>query len=273
MPNHIHWFESRLGAAPRGVALAAHGLNLNPDRMLPVVTMLTGAGLDVLRLSLRGHGANFTPCSGMADAKARLESFRSATREIWQAEVRSAWDHAHERARRAGVPLLMVGHSLGALLGVDLLADGAEFERMVLFAPALSLRRWHLLMAPLTPFPRLVIPSLAGSDIFANPGTPVAAYNALVEAVRRFETRNGAGINIPTLVVIDPGDELVSCAGIEEMIRARGLRRWRIHRVRKDAGVSRRIPRHLVLDRRSVGPGAWNAIGRAVAGHLAAGPA
>ena len=268
MPNHLHWFECGRGPA-RGVALVIHGLNLNPDRMLPVVGLLTAAGLDVLRLSLRGHGANFTRCAGMDDERARLESFRSASHAVWMAEVRSAGDQARARADRSGLPVHLVGYSLGALLGAALLSTGPAFERMVLFAPALSLRRWHsLLMAPFTPFPRLVLPSLAGSDFFANPGTPVAAYNVLMEAVRGFEARDGAGLDIPTLVVIGRNDELVSCKGIETLIRSRGLRRWRIHRVRRDPGVPRRTPHHLVIDRASVGPRAWAAIGRAVSAHL-----
>jgi pimeloyl-ACP methyl ester carboxylesterase len=271
-PQATEWFRHRFGLAPRGVALMMHGLNLNPDRMQPLVGLLTGAGFDVLMLSLRGHGDNFARCAGRSDSWARLRSFRSVSCAIWESEARGAYDLAQARAVRAGVPLALLGYSLGALLGVELQATGRGFERMVLLAPPLSLRRWLRLVRPLAEFPWLVLPSIAGADLLANAGTPMCAYKALLETFERFETRNGDGLDVPTLVLIDPGDELISFAGVAASVRARGLRRWHVQPIRKDAGTPRGIPHHLMIDERWVGPGAWAAIGRAVTGHLTADP-
>lgn len=266
------WLEHRTGGPLRGVALVMHGLNLDPQRMRPVAELLTGDGLDVLNLSLRGHGANFAPCDGVGETRARLRSFRAVTGELWEAEARSACELARERARQAGVQLVGVGYSLGALLAVALQAVGAGLDRMVLFAPPLSLPRWQKVLLPLTRFPRLMLPSLA-RGVLANPFTPMAAYKALLETFTRVTNRSWATLDIPTLVVIDPGDELVSFRGVDAVVRARGLQRWRFHTVRKDPGVTRGIPRHLLVDERWVGPAAWAGIRRAVTDHLARGPA
>lgn len=245
-----------------------HGLNLDPQRMRPVAELLTRAGVDVLNVSLRGHGANFAPCNGMGETRARLRSFRAVTGELWEAEAGRACALARERALRAGVRLIGVGYSLGALLTVAVQATGAGFDRMVLFAPPLSLPRWQKVLLPLTRFPRLLLPSLA-QGVLANPFTPMAAYNALLETLARVTTRSWTKLDIPTLVVIDPGDELVSFRGIQAVVRARGLQRWRFHIVRKDPGMPRRIPRHLLVDERWVGSRAWAGVREAMSAHIA----
>jgi hypothetical protein len=114
-----------------------------------------------------------------------------------------------------------------------------------------------------------MLPSFA-PKVLANPFTPMAAYTALLETLTRLTGRSWAALDIPTLVVIDPGDELVSFRGVEAVVRRRGLRRWRFHTVRKDPGVPRRVPRHLLIEERWVGLRAWAGIRAAVNAHVAA---
>ena len=56
--HSTRWFYSDTPGELRGVALVIHGLNLRPDRMQPIISKLTKSGIDVLGLSLRGHGEN-----------------------------------------------------------------------------------------------------------------------------------------------------------------------------------------------------------------------
>ena len=87
----------------KGVALVIHGLNLRPDKMEPIISLLTHSNLDVLNLSLRGHGSNYLHKKGEDDGKARLEAFKTVSYELWIDEVYYAYRHAKERIQRAAL--------------------------------------------------------------------------------------------------------------------------------------------------------------------------
>ena len=164
---------------------------------------------------------------------------------------------------RYAVPLFFVGFSMGGLLGVDLLASnpGVRFEKMVLFAPAVKMHQRNSLLKILSPFPRLVIPSMAHKSYLANDGTPVAAYNALFEMYAHLENNlNPDKINIPTIVFIDKEDELISFSGLQDMIRDQNLDQWKIHPVKKDKTASKIKMHHLIIDEASVGKKMWQEI-------------
>ena len=65
----------------------------------------------------------------------------------------------------------------------------------------------------------------------AHSRTPIAAYNALFETLDHFESHLGPRLNLPTLVVMDPGDELVSLGGIRKLAETHNLDQWRFHPV------------------------------------------
>jgi alpha-beta hydrolase superfamily lysophospholipase len=266
-----HWFPPPGPGAPRAVALVIHGLNLDPERMQPVVDALNAEGVDVLRLSLSGHGRNFAHREGMDAADARMEAFKTVSYARWSAETLAAWREARQRAESREIPLLLVGFSLGGLLGLDLLASRPEepCARVILFAPAVSLHGWDHLIRVFSAFPRLVIPTLAPRHYLANPGTPMAAYNALFAALDHFEAHAGPRLNIPTLVFIDPEDELVSFAGLKRLADAAGLDRWRFHPVAKAETAAPGTLHHILIDPAAVGAEVWETIKGEMAAHLA----
>ena len=217
----IRWFKSRKPEALQGIALVIHGLNLDPDRMGPIIENLTAAGIDVLNLSLRGHGANYDHRDDMDTAGARLESFKSVSDTLWLNEAYLAYLHVQNRARQRRVPVFLAAFSLGGLIGLDLVVSNPDvhFDRIVLLAPAISLRPAIYLERILSPFPRLVIPSLADDAYLANKsGTPVAAYNALFEVFDHFEENAGTKLNIPTLLFIDEEDEFIPLHGLKDLV-------------------------------------------------------
>ncbi|MEI6127603.1 MAG: hypothetical protein WCQ99_13745, partial [Pseudomonadota bacterium] len=57
--HYLKWYTCAAPGKPKGVALVIHGLNLKPDKMLPIIAPLNAAGIDVLNVSLRGHGSNY----------------------------------------------------------------------------------------------------------------------------------------------------------------------------------------------------------------------
>ena len=271
-PPTLQWFPRTSPGSTRAVGLVLHGLNLNPERMQPVIEILNETGVDVLRPSLRGHGGNFANREGMGAAEARLEAIKSVSYNIWRAETLAAWREARQQALRQGVPLVLVGYSLGGLLGLDLLASqpGVAFDRAILFAPAVSLNGWDYLIRVFSPFPRLVVPTLAPRRYLANHGTPMAAYNALFEALDHFEAHSGPRLNLPALVFIDPRDELVSFDGMQRLAAEASLDRWRFFPVAKSDTAAPGALHHILIDADAVGAETWETMRRAMAAHLAA---
>jgi len=217
---------------------------------------------------LQGHGDDG---EGPGAAERRLEAFRRVTREAWLDQARAAWAVARRRADERDAPLLLAAYSLGAALGLDLASDPdgeVRFDGMLLFAPPL-LTRWptHALRI-LAPLPRLVIPSFAPPRFRANRGTPVAAYNALFASIDALGRRRLAGLDIPSLVVMDPRDELVSLRGLRRLRDRHRLSRWELHEVRRRLARGARDYHHLVVSRERLGPDRWSDVSRRAAAWL-----
>jgi hypothetical protein len=82
------WYYTHNLDEIKGVALVIHGLNLRPDKMQPIISVLTESGIDVLGLSLRGHGENYTHHAGIKEDQARLEAFKAVSFPLWIKELK-----------------------------------------------------------------------------------------------------------------------------------------------------------------------------------------
>jgi pimeloyl-ACP methyl ester carboxylesterase len=258
--NATHWYENHSREETKGVALVIHGLNLRPDKMQTIISELTDSGLDVLRLSLRGHGENYTHHAGIEADQARLEAFKAVSFPLWMNEAYLAYIQVQKRAAQKKVPLFFVGFSLGGLIGLDLLASQPEvhYERMVLFAPAIKLRSLHYLARILSPFPGLVIPSLAPDAYLSNKkGTPIAAYNALFDGLQQFEKHISRKINVPSLIFIDEEDEFIPVRVFKEFIDEKKLDQWKLYIVEKEAAADQDAFHHYIIDESSTGKAVW----------------
>ena len=120
------WYENHSREEIKGVALVIHGLNLRPDRMQTIISVLTESGIDVLRLSLRGHGENYAHHAGIDEDQARLEAFKAVSFPLWMNEAYLAYTQVRKRATQKKVPLFFVGFSIGGLIGLDLFASQPE---------------------------------------------------------------------------------------------------------------------------------------------------
>ena len=269
--NHsVRWFNSSTTYGLKGVALVIHGLNMRPERMQPIIDRLTQNGIDALSLSLRGHGGNYARRDDMDVAAARLESFKSVSYFLWTNEAYLAFKQAQKRAQQHKVPLFLTAFSIGALIGLDLFASHEDvyFDRMALLAPAISLRAVIYLERVVSPFPRLVIPSLADDAYLANQnGTPVAAYNALFEALYHFEDTAGPRLNVPTLIFIDEQDEFIPLGGLKDFKEEHQLDKWQFYIVQKEEMASETFHHHII-DASTTGQGVWQDMMSAVIKHL-----
>ena len=249
-----HHPSSSNGSTPAiGVALAIHGLNYRPQGMQPVVDCLNMSGYDCLVLSLHGHGDNYMPQPSMdEDARAFAPSRVSqANCGLTKPPQRTPWLAA--RADALGVPLVLSGFSLGALIGCALAATRPDVrvDRLLLFAPALALPPHGLLPWLAEYAPHWVLPSITPPRYRANRGTPGAGYAALYTGVAALQEADLQRLNVPTLVFLDRMDEAISCAGVESM--AERIPKWNVHTLRKSDGKNGRVYHHLVIGEEAVG--------------------
>ncbi len=268
--NSHRWFLQAHSNKPTGVALVIHGLNLKPAKMESIIRGLNESGIDVLNVSLYGHGENYTRRDNVDNITPRMKSFKNASHELWLAEAYQAYAAAQKRSRQIDAPLFLVGFSFGGLLGMELLAAKSNvlFEKAVLFAPAINVHAVNYLVKIFAPFPNLVFPSLSDESYQANNGTPVAAYLAFFECLKNFKKNIGPKLNIPTLVFIDKQDELVSYQGIKEMVRKEKLSQWKIHPVKKQKTSGPAGRHHLIIDADTTGTAKWQKMMTLMVEHL-----
>lgn len=270
--DFVDWIKSNHPNRINGVALVIHGLNLRPDKMASIIGLLTHSYIDVLNLSLRGHGKNYVQKTNVDSNKSRMETFKTVSYERWINETHRAFGFAEKRSRKKQVPIFLIGFSLGGLIGAALLASYPDvyFDRMVLFAPALCINKIYYLARLLSPFPKLVIPSLLTKSYCSNRGTPIAGYNALFEAIKHFNKNMTQKLNIPTLIFIDKKDELVSYRRLQRILKIGRLYQWKLHPVIKSSTGYPKKMHHLIVDGSSMGKDAWDGMTGLIIHHLLA---
>jgi len=269
--HSMHWFYSDTQGELKGVALVIHGLNLRPDRMQPLISELTDSGIDVLGVSLRGHGDNYVHGSDTDEEQARLEAFKNVSYQLWLNEAYLAYLQVKTRGEKNGVPIILTAFSLGGLIGLELFASHADvqFDGLILFAPAIRLHATIYLERVLSPFPRLVIPSMAPKTYLANKkGTPIAAYNALFEGLKRFDKNAGPKLNVPTLIFIDEQDEFIPLGKLKKLVNDKKWNQWQFYIVEKDKTAEDERFYHHIIDASSTGKAVWQDMMKTVNNHL-----
>lgn len=214
--------------------------------MLPLIELVTGQGSDVYLVCLRGHGLN--------DGDGN-----KITAPVWQNQVVAAYQIAREAANRLFVPLYLMGYSLGALLGQSALlpAGGAtHFDKQVLLAPATAIRRrcYLLKVFIFMGFPSRV-PSFSPRAYRVHPFLPLNFYRILFAEEQKL-LRAGP-LNQPTLVLIDPADELISLRKLKKQIQRFGLSRYKVVVLNKSRKGRTGTYHHLILDEATMGKENW----------------
>lgn len=246
------WTYSQLPANQvQGIAVVVHGLNTKPQRMMTLAQLFSSQNYLVLNVTLSGHGGN-------------LEAWKTASRKTWIHDLYGGYCAAKAKADALQVPLHYVGFSLGGALGVDLLTDpnfaDVFYDKMILIAPALAIKPVAKLVQILNILsPRFILPSANSKSYRANEkGTSIAAYNALFASVNNIKARSLYQANAPTLVMIDPRDELVSQSGLTKLIQTHGLSRWDLREINNDQSYLDTSHHHLMIDLNSMGAKNWS---------------
>jgi alpha-beta hydrolase superfamily lysophospholipase len=119
--------RSLVPEAPRAAALVVHGYGDHAGRYVHVLEALAAAGFAAHALDYRGHGR----AQGRRAYVARFGEYLD--------DVDAAVARVREQA--PGLPLFLVGHSLGGLIAALMAArPGADYAGVVLSAPYVRLR-------------------------------------------------------------------------------------------------------------------------------------
>lgn len=203
-------------AQPDAALLLVHGLGEHSGRYEEAARTLNGFGFDAFAADLRGHGLS-------QGARGHVRRFGHFLRDVQAL-------HRFVTAARPGLPLLLLGHSLGGLIGLRYLQDGAHGLRAaVLSAPALALTSpppaWQRVLAPLASrlAPRLPfrngIPAEAlsldpevvrnyGEDPLVHDRVTPRLYTEMRSAMRR-AVEHPAPLPVPLLFLVPLADRII----------------------------------------------------------------
>ena len=228
------WFPD---TTPRGAVVLVHGLAEHCGRYGELVGRLTGLGLAVHAMDHRGHGHSPGP-------RAMIGRFR------WLADdVHARIEHA--RAAHPGVPLFVIGHSMGGAIALEtLLSDPMPLAGLVLSAPALgadsavpvlqvAMARLLSRIAPCVGVLRLpaaaisrdpaVVRAYELDPLVYRGAIPARTAVELLDAMQGFAARAPA-LRVPTLVLHGTADRLVPIAHAEPVWQALGSTDLTVHR-------------------------------------------
>ena len=258
-PEKTQWYPGTYG--PKFVALVVHGLNNRPSKMADVRRALNTLGGNVLQVGLPGH-RGYLPDDG------------SNPYTAWTGHLRAALCLAQQQAKNKKIPFVFVGYSLSGALYLDILGQNTEpifkADAQVLFAPALSLRWTSYLVKAFFLFgEEYYLNSWSPETYRMMAGAKMKHYKGLFRTIDSLHHHVDPKIhNIPTLVIMDPKDELVSLRGIKKFVSKNKLTHWQINEVDNSESNLKDKLHHLVTSQEAVGPNMWSEIRRNFLNHI-----
>jgi len=240
---------------PKAVAIIIHGLNMRPNKMDDLSEYFHQKNIAVLQVALRGHIKSI-------DQEKEWANLQSTD---WSKEAFVTYCQAMQTAQKKDLPLYLVGYSLGGALLSDLLLRHPQNfyakTKQILLAPAISLP-WYTSLIKISRLfgSKAIIPSFNIESYKAFRGTSVSGYNALFDITDHFEnatSENYKSLDIPTLVLMDPKDELVSFRGINKIISKNKLSNWKLETIDNNSSQLPGKYHHLIVDKESLGIDGW----------------
>lgn len=194
-------------AGNQGVLLV-HGFTATTAEVRPLAQFLHAAGYSVSGVLLPGHGTT-------------AEEANRFTWMDWNASI----DQAYQQLRQSCEHLTIAGESLGGLLTLFQASITPEFEKVVVYAPALKLRsKWagrlaHLLAPFLPVLQKPASPPTQADELWQ--GYTVYPLKAMLQLLKlqKVVTERLPGIRQPLLIVQGRLDQTVD-PGVPEHIRS-----------------------------------------------------
>lgn len=216
-PLTFHLWRPAPGAPAAWAGLAlVHGLGSHGAAFAPLAEALTAAGLVVTAVDLPGHGRSPGPRGGLR----HWRQFRDAVSALLQ----------HTAAAAPGLPLVLLGHSLGGAIVLDYVqAHPASVAAAVVANPALALwPSWRLRLVPLLAVLWPALPQANGIALESTARDPAvwetirhdplrhdritAGLVAALLRVQRQLRRAAPSFPVPLLILISNADTVVNPA-------------------------------------------------------------
>ena len=226
--RRIFWHSWTPAEAARGAIVLVHGVGEHSGRYEHVVARLLDEGYAVHASDHRGHGRSDGP-------RAFIEDMDDVVADVDTLVNRAVASHP-------GVPLFMLGHSMGGLISLRYaLAHQERLSGLILSAALAAIEsvakplelvgRALSVLAPHTPL-IAIDPSLVSRDpavVAAYVSDPLVHHGKLpartaaqlADAVERFPTTVGA-ITVPTLILYGTADGLCPPAGSDMLAQRIG---------------------------------------------------
>jgi alpha-beta hydrolase superfamily lysophospholipase len=222
----------QLRGGARGVVLIVHGLGEHACRHDRLATMLMDSGFLVRAYDQRGHGQSSGVRGILPSEDALVDDLAEIVDDTREMCRRLPTDRAARRAGSPGVPLILLGHSLGGLVASRFVAQKRRpVEGLVLSSPAFdanfSPSRKALVSVLATLMPRLTVGSRIDARWLSRDPAVVADYRTDRLVHRRVSMRLARFIatagpetiaaashwDTPTLLLYAGDDRVVSPAG------------------------------------------------------------
>lgn len=253
---HFTW--TKADGKVKGVFIVAHGLNNHAEVMRPLIKVLSSQGFHSVLVTLTGH-----------QSVKEMSEFEISP-ETWLEDILLATCLAKKSFPEQ--PLYGMGFSAGGAALVSVLKSSlnSKLEKLILFAPSLSIRTAPSLVRLLLPlrFFGLSLPSLAPPSYQAHSSTSLQAYHALMRNIDYLATVP-RHVNVPTLVFSSPKDFLVSFSGLKKWIKKNKLSNWILVPISpKKDGIDKSL--HIIIDDSRLNSTNWALIGEQIQSFLTA---
>ncbi|MDR2597320.1 MAG: lysophospholipase [Treponema sp.] len=255
--NNEKYFETSVFPV-KGIIIVAHGLNTNPLKMGDehtngtLVKLFLDEGYNVYRVILSGH-------------EGAIEEMQSINAQDWIDSALIQYREVAEIAYKNNIPIYLTAFSLGGLVFENLIhyKEDVNFTGTILFAPAIAIKgtaRAGIFISDIFLADNAIIKSKAPVEYRAQKGVSISAYNALFELEDNLYKNEFENCNIPTLVFIDPNDELINVSKLQKSITNFNLSNWNVATISNTGTEIKPKYHHLIIDCKCVSSETWNVI-------------
>ena len=236
----------------RGVVLAVHGLNQNPEALKPLLNDYCEKGLRCFLLHLPGH------------LRQGFDN-RLVTKDLIYRAYSRAYQELRAMSENEDIPLGFLGYSFGGLIGARFFAE-CSYDRVVFLAPALNVRLFTHGLRPLLPFLSKIVSIPLGDEEmevhyrFHKKGVPKAVYRSFFNIYDDFQRL------LKMRQEKLPKDALVFCHPLDELISYRRLKsglvkknNWQLFPISNREADFKRY-KHLIFDRVTLGENCYGSL-------------
>jgi esterase/lipase len=219
--------------------LIIHGLNNNLEGFYPLRDACRDMGFETHLITLPGHGED----------RNEAKSFKLAF---------GAFSESMEK--HTDSPYQVIAFSQGALFLQLWMQTNPKMKPLsqILLAPALFINRQSLIEKVISLLPSFVfIVSQTPEKVRRYPKLYIWEYRTLFEAVKRFQGAKAA-FPVPTLVMIDPQDELINATLLESTLKSWNTSNFEFQLIHRPVISAPGLGKHHVIFHPDYyGPGMW----------------